>query len=859
MRTLSSTSRILSAVAVLAAAALVLGGAYFAGYISELQRDLNDPSLRRQAVQQIGSIETALGYDGFLKAYRNYRLTGDAAAPSQLNRKAADANVAIEQLQKIYASDAGATEALREAHAVTETFVQIARIAPQMGPVALRGTAAMDALSTLPQTPQLETAYLSLRSALDRLKQAEQAHQLGGIAAVLSWSQMLILGALASLVTGLLVVAGLLHLGIINPLKLLERSLVSLGDGNVGQRVWGTDRKDEIGELARAGEKLRLSLTETAALKSLAENSQLRITLEGQGTVLFDRLAADVTSAAEALKGATADLAKLQTRDREEIDAALAKLNQASTGADDAAKALRRDGEAAIQSVRTSTGELLGTAKQRAEHLDQIAARFEHSSKQMESVVAVVKVNTAQVVEEFATATGSIKRLAGDTQQIQSAFFSSCDKISSDAAHTTDKVRALATGLTDAIGTVDTRLNEKLNALDQLEQGLTSTLAKLETGSADTIAALSKASSALDERGAANETRLEKTTGEFEDILRLFREDSAPRSGLEESAQLAEATALLREIASRLETPAPASNDLETFSQSMRREMETLRTEIRDMSVRMTEERILASAGAPVFGTSLLPDVSHSTMRSLADVPGEELMTRLQDLAAEMTAAQHRTDQTTSLKAALGAFAEDVKILAPGADRSARLKSLGEALDRHAEEIETHAADVEPSATALRTELHAISSELRTVAARAQSSGTVKDGPALRETAIELGARAESLFTYLANTHHDAPGDDEPPATNMVDDPSADIATLARLIAKLEARAEHMSQSAVAARFDDVSDELSPAEREAKRRNAERKTGGTIHTLFESIERLNNIAAALARANDVERQRKAAH
>ena len=260
--------------------------------------------------------------------------------------------------------------------------------------------------------------------------------------------------------------------------------------------------------------------------------------LEGQGTVLFEKLAADVTSAAEALKGASADLAKLQTRDRQEIDAALATLNQASAGADDAAKALRRDGEAAIQSVRASTGELLGTAKQRADHLDQIAARFEHGSKQMESVVAVVKVNTAQVVEEFATATGSIKRLAGDTQQIQSAFFSSCDKISSDAAHTTDKVRALAAGLTDAIGTVDTRLNEKLNALDQLEQGLTSTLAKLETGSADTIAALSKAALALDERGAANETRLEKTTGEFEDILRLFREDTAAKSGPEKAPSL---------------------------------------------------------------------------------------------------------------------------------------------------------------------------------------------------------------------------------------------------------------------------------------------------------------------------------
>lgn len=834
VRTLSATSRILSAVAVLAAAALVLGGAYSAGYISELQRDLNDPAIHQQAVRHIGSIEKALGYDGFLKAYRNYRLTGDAAAPAQLTRQAAEAIVAIRQLQKFYASNPAATDALREAKAVADTFAHVARTAPQMGQVALRGTAAMEMLSTLPQAPQLEAAYLSLRGALDRLKQAEQAHRLGGVASALSWTQMLLLGALASLVTGLLVAAGLLHLGIIHPLKSLERSLASLGDGNVGQRIWGTEREDEIGQLARAGEKLRRSLTETSALKALAENSQLRISLEGQGSILFEKLTAGVTSAAEALKGASADLAKLQTRDRQELDAALAKLNQASAGADDAAKTLRRDGEAAIQTVRASTDELLGTAKQRAERLDQIAARFEHGSQQMESVVSVIKVNAAHVVDEFANATGSIKRLAGEAQQIQGAFFSTCDKISSDAANTTDKVRALASGLTDAIGTVDNRLSEKLSALDRLEHGLSTTLANLETGSADTIEALSRAAGALDERGAANETRIERTAGEFEEILRLFR-DGAP-------------------------APTVASGELQSFTAAMRQEMEAVRGEIRDMSVRMTEERILASAGAPIFPVAGTPyDDPKSSLRSLADVPGAELMTRLRDLAAEMNAAQNRTDQTTALKAALGAFAGEIKILAPGADRAARLKSMGRALDRHAEEIETHAAAVEPSATALRTELHAITSELRTIAARSQSSGIVKDGPILRESAIELGARAESLFTYLANTHHEAPDDDEQPAADTVDEASTDIAALAHLIAKLEARAETLSQSAMATRFDDVSDALSPAEREAKTRDAERTTGGAIHTVFELIQRLNNIAAALARAGDIERQRKAAH
>jgi methyl-accepting chemotaxis protein len=931
VRTLSSTSRILSAAAVIAAAAMVLGGAYFAGYISELQRDLNDPGVHQQAARHIGSIEKALGYDGFIKIYRNYRLTGEPAAPSQLSRKAAEAIVAIRQLQAIYFSNPAAAQHLREANTIAGTFDQIARTAPQMGSLALRGTASMDTLATLPQTPQLEAAYLSLRGALDRLKQAEQAHQLGGIASALSWSQALILGALASIVTGLLVAAGLLHLGIINPLKTLERSLTSLGDGNVGQRVWGTDRDDEIGQLARASEKLRRNLTETEALKILADNSQLRINIEGQGAFLFEKLASDVTSAAEALKGATAELAKQQSKDRSEIEAALSGLNQASRNAGETADALRRDGEAAIQSVRASTDELLGTAKQRAERLDQIAARFEHGSQQMETVVSGIKVNAALVVEEFAGATNSIKRLAGDTQQIQAAFFTSCDKISSDAAQTTDKVRALTSSLTDAIGTVDNRLADKLKALDELEQGLTATLRKLENGSNDTIEALSKATGALNERGAANETRLEKTADDFEEILRLFRDgtvvpqsspqadqladatallrelaerlaapapqpadtdsalqslsmairqdletvrgeirdlgvrmtteqataDAAAQQPSPQTDQLAEATALLREIAGRLAAPADTDNGLQSLSTTLRQDMEAVRNEIRDLGVRMTEERILSSAGSQPFAIPQSGGQKSKTP-TLADVPGAELMARLQDLAAEMNAAQNRTDQTASLKSALGAFAEEVRLLAPGADRSARLVSLGKALDHHAGEIEAHAAVVEPSATALRGELQAITGELRTIAARAQANATPTDAPVLRESAIELGARAESLYTYLSNTQHQLPDDDEQPAQTVNEDANGDMAALTQLIAKLEARAEATSKDVIASRFEDISDTLSPAERAAKTRTAERQTGSAIQTVFESIERLNNIAAALARAGDIERRRKAA-
>ncbi len=119
--------------AAIVAAALILGGAYFVGYVGEIQRDLNDSgSLRRQATTEIAAVEKALGYGGFLKAYRNYRLTGDAAARPLLTTTAADAKRAISTLRTLYSRDEAATAALGEASAIADTFAHIARIAPSM-------------------------------------------------------------------------------------------------------------------------------------------------------------------------------------------------------------------------------------------------------------------------------------------------------------------------------------------------------------------------------------------------------------------------------------------------------------------------------------------------------------------------------------------------------------------------------------------------------------------------------------------------------------------------------------------------------------------------------------------------------
>lgn len=869
--------------AAIVAAALILGGAYFVGYVGEIQRDLNDPaSLRRQATTEIAAVEKALGYGGFLKAYRNYRLTGDATARPLLTTTAVDAKRAIATLRTLYSGDETATAALGEAAAIADTFAHIARIAPSMGDAALRGTLAMETLNTLPQSPQLEATYLSLRNILDRLRQSDIEHQLGGAASALNASQVMIIGAIMLVIVGLIIVAALLQLGIIQPLKSLEHSLASVGDGAVGQKIWGTDRADEIGALARAGEKVRRGLAETSALKSLADKGQLHITLEGQPSVLFEKLTADISNATAALRNASADIVRMQDDGRRQYDAAVQKLAHSGSSFDTAAKALHSEATTAITDMRASTAKLGQAVDARTARLDDIAARFDESGRAFEQTFAAARDKATAAADDLSLSSVALKRVAAEAQSNHGAFFNACNKISSDAANTTENVRTLAARLGDALGSVDQRLSQKLTALDSLEQHLTTILAKLHDRAGETVAALSNASHTLDERGAVAEARMAKTVAEFEEVLRLFRDDEAALhqssaqtilemraaqhtmgNAAETQTQLAGAIARLDRIAAHLENPAPAAAPeiphIDTLTKALQQQGDTIRNEIRDLAVRLTEDRLLAGADSFFPATKGAPPPAVESQRmTLADVPDDEILSRLKNLAEEMNAAQSRFDQTQSLKTALGTFAAEVKTLAANADRAARLKTMGKALDHHADEIEAHAQAVAPTSQALRGEIHAITSELRTIAARAQSNN-VKEGPTLREAAIDLGARAESLFAYFEHAPAAEPADDdEDPRTDGIDAAAADLQALAQLIGRLEARAEHLSHAARAARFGEVSDTLSPAEREAGLRANEQRTDGAIHTVFESIDRLNNIAAALARAGDAERQRRTA-
>jgi HAMP domain-containing protein len=870
-----------------------------------------------------------------------------------MTQRAMESARTLDVLRKVYGNTPAAARSLADIAGVIEEFARVARSAPDMGPGALRGSPNMEVLEAMPQVPQLETTYLTLRTALERLRSQTQSHQLGSIAWALSWSQMLVVGALALLVFGLIAAAGVLQLGITQPLKSLEQSLASVGDGQVNQPVWGTDRPDEIGTLARAGEKLRKSLTETDTLKALAEKGEVHVRLDGDASILFEKLANGVTSAAEALKHATAEIAENQALQRQQFQTSIERLDMVVPKFEQVAGAIGRSADNvfadAAQRVETSMAasldRIIETADQRTQSLNQITGQFEQSGKHLSEAVDLVRGKTGNAIDGITASITAFKKAADGAQSIQGAFFQACDRISSDASATADNIKGLAERLNGIVDSVDGQLAGKLESLGRLEGGIESTLGTIEQRTRETTDAIAAAAAAMEQRTSQTEQRTEKSIDEFESIVSLFRDEhvealksldhesfskaierlnevsaslqarmeQAPQGKQQDpealmralarkidlslgtlNAQANQQASVLSETAATIEqratnsekqvvrsmeevqelldlfrtgklpaAPAPQTastvSNIDDIVAPLTKQIDTLRNDVRELAMRMTEERILMTAEMPA---KALPPEARLTFthpqRTLADVPMNEIMERLKDLQDEMNAPAPQAEAHGSLTTVLNAFSESLRGVARTRNPLGELKGLVPKLTRFADDIELGAKDVKPTAAALRAELGAITSELRTMTRNVQTADAA-NADILIETALYLGARAESLFSYLNQTQpEDFRAARSTHETATFEQTADDLDTLARIIDKLEQRTSSLSDEAVAANLEHQTATPSPSEN-GLGLPADRGRGDTaIATVFEAIERLNSIAAALARASDANQQHRAA-
>ena len=245
---LKAASRRLLAAAFVVLVGIGAAAAFAVGYTSSLEDSLANPSsapaLRISALERL---RDGLGHDGFLKSYRALSILGDASAESELKRLAADADAALAAFRAAGETERDAADAKAMAPLVAE-FAGAAR--DRAAGVEALGFAA------------LEQRYAALKERIAGALDVARYRRIETLSQALVIAQTLAVLALAALSLTLFGMAWFIRARLLDPLRMLRQNAGSTADGALPLQLWGVNRKDEIGALARAIDRLRRKLAD---------------------------------------------------------------------------------------------------------------------------------------------------------------------------------------------------------------------------------------------------------------------------------------------------------------------------------------------------------------------------------------------------------------------------------------------------------------------------------------------------------------------------------------------------------------------------------------------------------------------
>ena len=220
-------------------------------------------------------------------------------------------------------------------------------------------------------------------------------------AAAATSQRHLVLGTVAIL-AGAVLLAFLLGRGLSRPLTAITAVMNRLSGGDTEVVIPGSERRDELGTMAKAVDVFRRNMIEAGTLRQAQETDKQRSELEKKALQrqMADRFEADVKSVVAAVAKASGDMQRVAG----EITASVNGTSERAT----AAAAASEEASASVNTVAAATEEL-------ASSVAEIGRQVTHSSSVADN--AVVKAGqTTEMVGGLASAAekiGDVLRLIG--------------------------------------------------------------------------------------------------------------------------------------------------------------------------------------------------------------------------------------------------------------------------------------------------------------------------------------------------------------------------------------------------------------------------------------------------------------
>lgn len=690
---LSSLRNLSTAVAI---GATVLVGGLAAGTTFQMAQyhvqtgNLEVPGDTLAKTRLLIDFQQRMGHGGFLAALAQFAETGNAEARADMRTNLEAADQALRGLQgkRLTPQELELANDLKRLLDSARRALESAN----SGPAALGQTTPVIIL----------TRYATLSDRIDARSRTQQAVELARLEDIAQRGLWLGGAAVLALVATLFAFLTLLGARVLRPLRELGRGVDAVTRGDWRAPLWGTERPDEFGALARSIDGLRKAAAEIPDISVATEDGRLRLKFEGEYADLFEALTARLRGAGGTLAMLGNDVSRIVGDTKQQLHDTLGQVNQLCAAAVRTVTESNRE-------IRQAT-EMLGhaVAQVRAfdasddhngldavidalrNHADILADTLSRTEAKVSETLGSLSESDSDMRHASVEARDAAKALAGTMEDAQQSLLSAVKilRASGDMlSNTVDQTGARITRAADNMEEGEKALFATLgNMSSRFDEATEKAAARLE----DAGLHVSRAADLLDDRSSEISYKLESaldTMNHARNTLQQSAEiaEDMTRTKLEPLAEQFHDiqyrfTNLMSDVSDRADSMADAVDALKMTSDGLRQEFERRRVEpgqheaIADLLTRMR--------GSATQIADRVKEIGETAGRLAQSLTGgvDDATARLRDLTSDLRQETKALSSeahiaTTTLSRTVG---QQERLLADIKEVAAELESVRE-------------------------------------------------------------------------------------------------------------------------------------------------------------------------------------
>jgi hypothetical protein len=280
-------------------------------------------------------------------------------------------------------------------------------------------------------------------------------------------------------------------------LRALSQSITNLARGDMQTPIWGIERHDPVGELARAVDLARYHFSQLPDMSLLSDQGPVRIKFEGGTRTLFEAMMQQITAQAGRIGDEAADLAASAASQHKVISELPVRLNAAM-------EQLQTYGRTNAQVIQNAAQGLTSASGQ----LDKLVPFMQSRAQSMAEVTQIAGTQVTTVLRNLLETEHTLRDSTGKSQVAVDALASQTKDIGERIFAALNLLQASGKVLNETTEVSQSRLKEMLDLLGTNGSKFDAVIGRVEQRLEATVNAEANLST-LSERTSSNSERLD--------------------------------------------------------------------------------------------------------------------------------------------------------------------------------------------------------------------------------------------------------------------------------------------------------------------------------------------------------------